>query len=68
MYGTARNVRSYTWLAVALAMLTAAVIAVVVSTPDRARAAKGGTCEGTRSPREGRPSGATRRGPSPWAT
>jgi hypothetical protein len=46
MYGTARNVRSYTWLAVALAMLTAAVIAVVVSTPDRARAAKGGTCEG----------------------
>lgn len=46
MYGTVRNVRSYAWLAVALTMLAAVVFAIVVSTPERARAAKGGTCAG----------------------
>ena len=45
MYGIVRNVRSYAWVALALAMLAAVVLAVVVATPERAQAAKGGTCE-----------------------
>lgn len=46
MYGPVRNVRTYAWLALALAMLAAIILAaVMVSTPERAQAAKAGTCE-----------------------
>jgi hypothetical protein len=46
VYSNVRNVRSYEYLAVVLAMLAAVDFAVVVSTPERAQAAKGGTCAG----------------------
>ena len=46
MYGPVRNVRTYAWLSLALAMLAAIIFAaVMVSTPERVQAAKGGTCE-----------------------
>jgi hypothetical protein len=48
VYGPAvRNVRTYAWLTLALAMLAAIIFAAVMvgSTPERAQAAKGGTCE-----------------------
>jgi hypothetical protein len=46
VYGPVRNVRTYAWLALALAMLAAIILAaVMVSTPERAQAAKAGTCE-----------------------
>jgi len=46
VYGTVRNVRLYAWLPLALAMIAAVIFAVMVSTPERAQAAKGGTCAG----------------------
>jgi hypothetical protein len=46
VYGSVRKVRTYAWLALALAMLAAIILAaVMVSTPERAQAAKAGTCE-----------------------
>jgi hypothetical protein len=46
VYGPVRNVRTYAWLSLALAMLAAIIFAVMVgSTPERAQAAKAGTCE-----------------------
>ena len=39
MYGSVKYVKSYSWLAVALAMLAAGVFVVVISTPERAQAA-----------------------------
>ena len=39
MYGSVKNVKSYSWLAVALAMLAAGVLVVVILTPERAQAA-----------------------------
>jgi hypothetical protein len=45
VYGTVKNIKTYAWLSLALAMLAAIIFAVMVSTPERAQAAKGGTCE-----------------------
>ena len=39
MYGSVKYVRSYSWLAVALALFAAGIFVVVNSTPDRAQAA-----------------------------
>src|SRR5215203_3857916 len=39
VYGSVKNVRSYSWLAVALAILAAGVFVAVILTPERAQAA-----------------------------
>jgi len=45
VYGPVKNIKTYAWLSLALAMLAAIIFAVMFSTPERAQAAKGGTCE-----------------------